>query len=137
MKWLLDLNVVLDVLQHRQPFYQASARILSKIVQGDAVGVLPGHALTTIHYIVTRYASSSQADEVIDWLLANLEVVPQSTALFVRARGLSFTDFEDAVVASSAETAACDCIVTRNVADFNGSPIRVTTPEELLASLEE
>jgi hypothetical protein len=45
-------------------------------------------------------------------------------------------DFEDAVVAGAAERGACDCIVTRNVADsFLGSPVRILTPEEFLGVL--
>ncbi len=40
MKWMLDLNVVLDVLQRREPFYDASARVLSKIVNAESPGCL-------------------------------------------------------------------------------------------------
>ena len=135
MKWMLDLNVVLDVLQHREPFYRASAGVLSKIVRGEASGFLPAHALTTIHYIVRRYADPQAADDAVDWLLANLEVVPQDRSIFLRARGLRFADFEDAALASAGEAAGCTRIVTRNVADFAGSPVPAQTPEELLAGL--
>ncbi len=136
MKWMLDLNVVLDVLQHREPFYGASARILSRIVKGDAYGCLPAHAVTTIHYIARRHASLEAADDAIDWLLANLEVEPQGRGTFVRARSLAFQDFEDAAVASAAEAAGCSHIVTRNVADFAESPVPALTPEEILAALD-
>ncbi len=135
MKWMVDLNVVLDVLQQRQPFYQASARVLSKIVKGEASGCLPAHAVTTIHYIVRRHVDLKAADDAIDWLLANLEVEPQGRGTFVRARSLSFKDFEDAALASAAEAAGCSQIVTRNVADFASSPVPALTPEELLTML--
>ncbi len=69
MKWMVDLNVVLDVLQRREPFYDASARILSRIVKGEASGCLPAHAVTTIHYIARRHAGLQAADDTIDWLL--------------------------------------------------------------------
>ncbi|MCP3959966.1 MAG: hypothetical protein GY719_19140 [bacterium] len=59
----------------------------------------------------------------------------QTLGTFVRARSLSFTDFEDAALASAAEAAGCTQIVSRNVADFAGSPISALTPEELLAVL--
>lgn len=42
-------------------------------------------------------------------------------------------DFEDAVVAASASD--CQFIVTRNVADFTGSPVPVITPAALLEKL--
>lgn len=135
MKWMLDLNVVLDVLQQREPFYRASARILSQVVQGRASGFVAGHGLTTIFYIVKRYADTKGAEEAIDWLLSNLEIAPQDKSIFVRARSLPLTDFEDAALASAAESAECDHIVTRNVADFTSSPVPALTPEELLAAL--
>ncbi len=136
MKWMVDLNVVLDILQQREPYYRASAKVLSRIVKGEASGCLPAHGITTIHYIVRRHADLKAADDAIDWLLANLEVEPQGRGTFVRARSLSFKDFEDAAVASAAEAAGCGHIVTRNVADFVGSPVPALTPEELLAELE-
>jgi hypothetical protein len=42
----------------------------------------------------------------------------------------------DVNVASLAETAQCDYIVTRNVADFKGSSIEAITPEEFLVMME-
>ena len=47
MKWMFDLNVLLDVIQQREPFYSASARALSQILRGEVTGCLAGHALTT------------------------------------------------------------------------------------------
>jgi len=133
MKVLLDLNVLLDVVQQREPFYDASAAVLSLVIQGELSACIPAHALTTIHYIVARYGTSQQADDVIDWLLAHLEVVPEGWGEFRRARGLTMADFEDAVTASAAETAACDVIISRNIPDFEASPVPAITPEEFLS----
>jgi predicted nucleic acid-binding protein len=132
MKAMLDLNVLLDVVQKREPFYAASAAVLSKAVQGPDVYCLPGHALTTLHYIIAKHAGREQADTLVDWVLAHLEIVPQDRAQFVRARNLRFDDFEDAALASAAEAAACKLILTRNVADFGASPVPAVTPEEFL-----
>lgn len=133
MKLMLDLNVLLDVVQRREPFYEASAAVLSNVVSGQNSGSLPGHALTTLYYVVQRFSGRDQADTFVDWLLTHLEVVPQGKAQFIRARSLPMTDFEDAAVASAAESAECDVIVSRNVSDFEGSPVQVMTPEEFLA----
>ena len=136
MRLMLDLNVLLDVVQKREPFYAASASVLSQVVSGEHSGFLPGHALTTLYYVVQRFGGKEEADGFVDWLLKHLEVVPQSKAQFVRARSLPMTDFEDAAVASAAESAECEVIVSRNVSDFEGSPVQVMTPEEFLAILD-
>jgi predicted nucleic acid-binding protein len=132
MRLTLDLNVLLDVVQRREPFYFASARVLSKVVERKEIGLLPGHALTTLHYIIRKATSKERADEFIDWLLAHVEIVPQDKFLFARARALAMTDFEDAALAAAAEAAECDLILTRNVTDFAGSPVQAMTPEEFL-----
>jgi hypothetical protein len=90
--------------------------------------------LTTLRYIVAKHAGRDQAGTLIDWVLAHLEIVPQDRAQFVRARSLKFTDFEDAALASAAEASACKLIITRNVADFDSSPVLAVTPEEFLLS---
>lgn len=135
MKLMVDVNVLLDVIQRREPFYAASAEVLSRIVERDATGYLPGHALTTLYYVTKRSAGKERADQVIDLLLATIEIVPEGKPQFLLARSLGFSDFEDAVVASAASCAGCDRIVTRNVADFAGSPVPAVTPEEWLANL--
>ena len=132
---MLDLNILLDVVQRREPFYAASAEVLSLAIDESNVACLPGHALTTLHYIVAKHADQEQADALVDWLLAHLEVVAQDRSQFLRARTLEIADFEDAALASAAEAAGCDLIITRNVADFHSSPVRAVTPEELLLAL--
>jgi predicted nucleic acid-binding protein len=133
MKLMLDLNVLLDVVQQRKPHFEASAAVLSRVVEGHHVGAVPSHALTTLHYVVSKSSGQAQADLLIDWILVHLEIVPQDRAQFARARSLEILDFEDAALASAAEASGCDLIVTRNVADFRFSPIRALTPNELLA----
>jgi len=132
MRFMLDLNVLLDVVQRREPFYAASAAVLSQAVEGPSVACLPGHALTTLYYVVAKHAGQEEAGILVDWVLAHLEIVPQDRAQFIRARSLRFDDFEDAALASAAEAAGCELIVTRNVADFALSPVAAITPEELL-----
>jgi predicted nucleic acid-binding protein len=129
---MLDLNVLLDVVQRREPFYAASAAVLGQAIEGSNVACLPGHALTTLHYIVAKYASREDAGTLVDWVLAHLEIVPQDRAQFVRARSLQLSDFEDAAVVSAAEASGCELIITRNVADFGSSPVPAVTPEEFL-----
>ncbi len=136
MKIMIDLNVVLDVVQKRVPHYYASAAVLSKVLNKEAVGFLPGHALTTISYLVNKYANQQQANEVVDWLLNHFEIRSANKSHFIRAQSLAMDDFEDAVVASLAEAAECDCIVTRNASDFEKSPVIALTPDEFLKRTE-
>jgi predicted nucleic acid-binding protein len=136
VKVLLDLNVLVDVVQEREPHYAASAEILSRVAWGELEGAVPGHALTTIHYVASKLGGQKVADRAVEWMLREVEIVGEDREVFLRARGLRMKDFEDAVVAAAAEHARCDYVVTRNIDGFGGSPIPAITPYELDAELD-
>jgi predicted nucleic acid-binding protein len=135
MTVLLDLNVILDVVQRREPHYTDSARLLSAAARGQIEGQLPGHAITTIYYLVARYAARERAEMTVDWMLDQFDVRASTAADFRRARALPMTDFEDAVVAALAERMNCDHVVTRNTSDFENAPVSVRTPRAILRTL--
>ena len=135
MKVTVDLNVLLDVAQNRLPHYHASEEVLHRVRRGEFAAVLPGHALTTLHYILEKYSGTALANQTLDGLLADFAIHPVDKANFQRARQLPLSDFEDAVVAVTAEVTRSDFIVTRNVADFVGSSVPAITPIEFLEHL--
>ena len=132
MKVLLDLNVLLDVVQNRAPYYHDSAKVLSLARLGEIQAVLPVHAFTTLYYILAKAAGKSKAEQTVDWLLAHFDVAVADKAVLLRARQLPLADFEDAAVASLAQAGQCDHVVTRNVSDFVGSPVPALTPTDFL-----
>ena len=132
MKLMLDLNLLLDVVQQRQPHYAASAHVLNYALENKN-GCIAAHAMTTLHYLVSKYADRRKANELIDWLLQNFTISQVSKNTFLRAQVLDFADFEDAVVCACAEQQHCDYIVTRNSKDFSKASIAVLTPGEFIA----
>jgi predicted nucleic acid-binding protein len=137
MKITVDLNVLLDVAQNRLPHYQASEEVLHRARAGEYAAVLPGHAITTLHYIIEKWSGANLANQTIDGLLADFVIHPSDKTNFQRARQLQLKDFEDALAASVAEATGSDYIVTRNVPDFAGSPVPAITPAEFLEAITE
>ena len=135
MKITVDLNVLLDVAQNRTPHYAASEEVLHRARLGEFAAMLPGHALTTLHYLIEKHSGTTLANETIDGLLADFDIHPVSKPDFQRARQMPLKDFEDAVVAAVAEAGGSQYIVTRNGADFSGSPVPAITPAEFLEEL--
>jgi len=131
---LVDLNVVLDVVQRREPHYSASALVIDRVVRQQVRGFLPAHAFTTLHFLVSRYRDPATAARTTNWLLRRFEVAAVGREQLERAQVLGWRDFEDAVVAAVAKTVGCETIVTRNVVDFPDSPVPALTPEEYLLS---
>jgi predicted nucleic acid-binding protein len=130
---MIDLNVLLDVVQRREPHFGASAEVLAMAARGEMTALVPSHCLTTLYYIIARHADRARADSTMDWVLGKLRVQAEDHTHFLRARGMEIVDFEDAVVAALAESAKCRFIISRNVSDFEHSPVRALTPEEFLA----
>jgi hypothetical protein len=71
---LLDVNVILDVLQRRRPFYDNSAAVLAAAETGRFVGLVAAHGVTTLFYLLAKYGSPERARA--RELLSALEVAP-------------------------------------------------------------
>jgi predicted nucleic acid-binding protein len=135
MRIMVDLNVLLDVAQNRAPFYQDSEEVLARAREGEYEAFLPGHAVTTLFYLIAKFTDVPTAEAAVDGLLADFGVVGPDKAILTRARSLTMHDFEDCVVAASAEASGCQYVVSRNVTDFTGSPVAALTPADFLGLL--
>ena len=88
MKITLDLNVLLDVAQNRLPHFHASEEVLHRARAGEYAAVLPGHAITTLHYVIEKWSGIDLANQTIDGLLADFDIHPPDKTNFKRARQL-------------------------------------------------
>lgn len=130
---LFDLNIVLDVLQQREPFYETSVQLLAYAETGKIVGYIAPHSLTTLFYLIEKDQSSSHAKVAITSLLQVLEVASVDQSTIEQALSLPYEDFEDAVQMMAAVQCKAEYLVTRNVKDFQPAPLSVIQPSELLA----
>jgi predicted nucleic acid-binding protein len=135
LKIAIDLNVLLDVAQNRAAFYQDSEEVLARAREGEYEGVIAGHLVTTFYYLLVKFAGAAAANVAVDGLLGDFAVVGADKQILAKARKLPMTDFEDGVVAATADSSSCDYIVTRNAPDFAGSPVPAITPADFLKLL--
>ena len=135
MKVTLDVNVLLDVFQRREPHYAASAHVLSLITAGSLSAVCPAHGLTTLYYLVRKHGSRPDAEDAMDQVLRHFQIGNLDKSEWQGARQLPFADFEDAVVAAVAKATASDFIITRNVGDYASSPVPAIAPADFLSQL--
>ncbi len=133
MKVLVDANICLDVLLGRAPFGESSTKIWSLVERGEVEGLVPAHAVTTVHYLVSKERDRATGRRFVADLMRVFGVAAVSESELKRALELDFLDFEDAVCAAAAEGAECDLIVTRNRRDFGKSPVTAVDPITALA----
>ena len=135
MRILIDTNVILDILQKREPFFTDSYQALRKAIETDTECLVSASAATDIFYMLRKALPSAQKAKVrIEQLsqivtFADVQGVDIHTALM-----RSMPDFEDAVVDAVAERSGAGCILTRNIKDFTGSSIPAVTPTDFIQS---
>jgi hypothetical protein len=133
LRVLVDLNIVLDVLQRREPFYAMSARVLASAETGRIEGWIAAHSITTLFHLYAKTQSAEQARVKLGELLSILSVAAVDQTVIEQALNLPYRDFEDAVQMMAAVRIGAQYLVTRNVSDYKGGPIPALEPAELLA----
>lgn len=133
---LFDLNIILDVLQEREGFYDFSARLLALAEIGRIQGWLAAHSVNTLFYLIAKGRSHEQPRVTLTSLLQFLKVAPVDHHTIEQALNLPHRGFEDAVQMMAALQSRVDYLLTRNVKDYQPAPLEVTQPVELLAILQ-
>ena len=128
MRVLVDLNIVLDVLEKREPHFLDSVKIWTAVDKGDIDGCLAAHSLTTLFYIMRKRVGSKQATKLLAHTLNIFSVAPVDEKVIRQALLLDWHDFEDAVQLCAAAQVGVDYLITRNVKDFKGGSIPVMMP---------
>jgi len=134
-KVLIDINILLDVLQMREPFYEASARLLALAETGRVKGYIAAHSITTLFYLIQKDQSSAQARANITSLLQFLEIAPVDQSTIEQALNLDYRDFEDAVQMISALQCKAEYLITRNVTDYQPALLPIIQPVDFLGTI--
>lgn len=132
MNVMFDINVILDIVGHRQPFYESSRDAFLRVVGEGDVPYLSVHALATLYYLLGATATRKQRAAAMEWVFEAFKVAGLTAEEVAAARGLAMSDFEDALVVAAARAMRCCCILTRNVRDFKESPIRAIAPDDFV-----
>jgi len=133
MNVLLDTNVMMDILEEREPFYKDSVAALKLISSINAKCYFSASSAKDVFYLIKKHTG--------DFILAKKAIVTISKIAFfcdttkqdIQEALLSdIIDFEDAVLIASAIRDRIDFIITRNINDFANSIIPAITPTEFL-----
>ena len=137
MRALLDANVVLDVLQRRQPWFDDAAQVMAYAERGRFEGLLAAHTATTIFCLMARHVSRDAARVQVFELLRFLQVAPVDQAVLTEALALPYADLEAGVQMAAAAQAGADYVVTRDRALYAAGPLPALTPGEMLVLLAD
>lgn len=129
----LDTNVLVDLVCHREPFYQESKRLFALAYTNRiCIGISALSYINTI-YIAKKYGYNAKG--IIESLnkIASFTTITHLEEVTIKdALNSEWNDFEDAVQYHSSLPFAADYIITRNPKDFSKSNIPVYTPTVFL-----
>lgn len=135
MRILIDTNVIIDYLTNRMPFVDSAKQILFLSESEDITGMVTANTITDIYYVVRKEVGKERTLTAIQTLCSVLEVIDVGKADILGALQLGLRDFEDSLVAQCAKKSKADYIVTRNLPDFDGSPVPPIDPQTFLRLL--
>ncbi len=132
----IDTNIVIDLLAHREPFYDESANLFSLADKKFIKLSISSLTVANTSYILLGQTNSKKAKEILRKLRLIVEVLPLDDKIIGLAlNDDSFSDFEDGLQYYTAIENDQDFIITRNLKDFKASILPVMTAGQFLETI--
>jgi predicted nucleic acid-binding protein len=137
MTLLIDTNVILDILEKREPFFQASFAVFKQAVIFKHKTFFSASSVKDVYYLVKHHTGSVEtAKAAVTQLLTLVHICDTAAEDIKTARTFAMPDFEDAVLAAAGVREKADYIISRNVKDFTNSPVKVISPDDFISNVE-
>ena len=137
IKALIDTNVLLDHLAHRDGFFQDAAVIFSMIDEGKLIGIVSSLSIVNCAYVLPKHYDGNAVLEQIKTMLRMFTISNVDAAVLENAATLEPYDYEDAVQYLSALPYHPDLVITRDKKGYKELDILVMTPAEFVQKARE
>lgn len=138
MKALIDTNVIVDALTSRQPWKENAEKIFLMAANQVMDAYIAASSATDIYYLLRKYLhSTEQAKQVMGKLYSLVGILAVTGNECLDALASAVIDYEDAVIERTAAKAEMDCIITRNVKDYQDGAVKAILPDDFIAMIED
>jgi len=137
MKVCLDTSVLIDILGRTEDLACSYAAFDVSIIRNFKV-FIPITSTADVMYLLPRrdLAAKQQAAQMLSSLFELVEILDARTVDARKALGSAMDntmpDYEDALLAQMAHRNGIDLIITRNMKDFENSPVPAISPEQFV-----
>ena len=132
---LLDTDVLIDIALDRRPHSGPATELLDRIEHGAESAYIAWHSVSNLYYIVAPARGGVSTRDFIVELTRFVAVASTDTEAIRYAAELPMADFEDAMQVAAARACGARHIVTRNIKDYERSPISAVSPRDALGGL--
>lgn len=142
MRVLVDTNVIIDVLQNRQPWCESGKKIFLAIANKQIIGCVSAKQIADIHYFSGKqFREQENIDkkcrEVVTKIMALFELLDTLGIDCQEAVTLDNNDYEDAILISTAIRSGVEAVITRDSNHYKSVPVTVYTIDEFLNHLKD
>lgn len=133
-----DTNVILDAAMGRNGSEWAQ-KLIRLVIAEEITGVATANTITDIHYIVKKRAGDAAARLAVRNTLDLFEIAPVDGEICMAALNSGMDNYEDAVLALSADKVGAEYIATNDKYFINSSesPVAALLPCDILRILQE
>ena len=140
MRILLDTNVIVDVLQHRDPWFSDGQKIFYAIANKQITGCITAKEAADIYFFCRKQFTGEEnvdakARQIMSKLYALFELIDTLGTDCQNALAIENNDYEDAIMIESAVRSGLDNIITRNPYHFKACPIPIYSPSDFVSTL--
>jgi predicted nucleic acid-binding protein len=134
MKFFLDANILVTVLNKEYPLFPYAAKVLSLADQSNFQVYTSPICLAIAFYFAEKKSGREVAKKKIKLLTQKINIATTDDSVVTKAiNNPAVYDFEDGLEYYAAEQAKCKCIVTEDEGDFFFSEIEVLGANDFLA----
>lgn len=137
MRILFDTNIIIDIIQKREPFFKDSLKTFEYAINNYIDCLIPASSVADIYYILKRVKMPSK--EIKDTLIKLSQIVSfadlNENDIYNALNNESMEDIEDAIISEIAKRNDAGLIITRNTKDFKNSLVRAISPNEFLTTI--
>jgi len=132
----LDINIVIDLLAKREPFYRSAAQLFSLADNMKLQLCVSSLTFANTNYILSKERKPEEARLILRKLKLLVKVIGLDEKIIdLSLNDIDFKDYEDAIQYNSALDSGASMIITRNLKDFQKSKIPVLTAEQYLQTI--
>ena len=131
-KIFVDSDVILDLISHRDPFYNSAAHLFTMVDSGKVTAYCSPLIFSNLYYILKRQKDKEFALSSLRKLKLLLQIVTINERIIELSLTSNFNDFEDEIQYYSARESGINYLITRNKSDYKVSDIIICSADEFL-----
>ncbi|MGP8217189.1 MAG: type II toxin-antitoxin system VapC family toxin [Bacteroidia bacterium] len=133
-KVFADIDICLDLLTGRKPYYHPAAHLFTLADTHKIKVCVSALSFSIIDYLLKQQFNNVQSRALLVKFEVMVSVLEVNNKIIELALSSGFKDFEDAVQYYTAIESGIEIFLTRNLSDYKKAEIAIMTAENYLKS---